>query len=752
MAKDKHQLDTVKSPEYRYDAFISYSHKDEETVEWLYDMLSGYWVPGKGSRRNIFRDDDSLSAGILNERLKTALAESRFLIVCCSQNSAESEYVNIEITEFIKNHPANNVLPCLVGDNADAETFFVPKAIEQIERELGGELFKPDLRGNPAKQRGKALRDATKQALALLAPLLDLPSKEALLDRRAKLRWWATAASIIAVIIAASLFYLSRTDWYQIWKVRGEAAKLVPQSKAPAATEWLRALALANRAKEAFDLAVEVKDPVDRSIAISAINNALTELAKRDPKLTLPDQMPQPDALVDNTTDPLATLHSIKKLRSSADDFVRAAVEFSIENHSRETRKLAATSKELAYKVQQEIIHSPLLHRALVEAARKAEGNEDAMKTALDAMLPGSVEEIFPAEILNLVISRKFGEAIAAARKIKEPDKKVQSLLVISAMAHKDGNRQAVNDAAREAYASARIIKDGSLRSTAFAAIANALNEVDEKLLAAQAADEALAIALRPGDSSSQIYNLVSLANLFIQMNDRERAGKALDGILEEAKGFKPSLFKVSYLPMAAPVIVKLGRQEEALAIIRKSQSPDDRVQSILALAKAMGESGYKNEAAHLAGEAFAMSRQVESEEDRAKALYAVAHIMSKLDKNDDTKRVADEFMAAVRKMSDPQEHDEAINGIARILSEAGKINEAFDSISRMRQDESRSKAFSALAIDAAGKQKYRLARQIADRCWVSDHRLSAYAAILLDYAKSRNPALVDMPNAIPEK
>lgn len=94
----------------RYYAFISYSHKDSEWAKWLQHELEYYQLPATlngreglpTSFRPIFRDEDELSGGELKPQISKALADSEFLIVICSPNSAQSKYVNSEIKEFIE--------------------------------------------------------------------------------------------------------------------------------------------------------------------------------------------------------------------------------------------------------------------------------------------------------------------------------------------------------------------------------------------------------------------------------------------------------------------------------------------------------------------------------------------------------------------------------------------------------------------------------------------------------------------------
>ncbi|MBP5257441.1 MAG: toll/interleukin-1 receptor domain-containing protein, partial [Prevotella sp.] len=103
----------------KYFAFISYSHKDSEMAKWLqhefeyYDLSSTLFEVRKDLRkedfpasfRPVFRDEDELAGGDLKPQISEALAASEYLIVVCSPNSAQSNYVDSEIKEFISLSP-----------------------------------------------------------------------------------------------------------------------------------------------------------------------------------------------------------------------------------------------------------------------------------------------------------------------------------------------------------------------------------------------------------------------------------------------------------------------------------------------------------------------------------------------------------------------------------------------------------------------------------------------------------------------
>ena len=97
----------------RYQAYISYSHKDEKWATWLHKALESYRVPrrlvGRKLARGtipkriapIFRDREELpTAADLGKVVNRALRESTNLIVICSPNAAGSRWVNEEILTF----------------------------------------------------------------------------------------------------------------------------------------------------------------------------------------------------------------------------------------------------------------------------------------------------------------------------------------------------------------------------------------------------------------------------------------------------------------------------------------------------------------------------------------------------------------------------------------------------------------------------------------------------------------------------
>ena len=114
--------------QYKYKAFITYAHRDEERARWLRKKLENFRVPkhliGKNSQFGpvpsrlypIFRDRDELAgAAQLGPLIEQALHDSSHLIVLCSPHAVKSRWVNEEIRMFKAMGKADRVL-CLVID------------------------------------------------------------------------------------------------------------------------------------------------------------------------------------------------------------------------------------------------------------------------------------------------------------------------------------------------------------------------------------------------------------------------------------------------------------------------------------------------------------------------------------------------------------------------------------------------------------------------------------------------------------
>lgn len=256
---------------YQYDAFISYRHltPDKPIAEQLQKLLETY-TPPKGfekgadaSKLRIFRDETELpTSSDLGNDIKTALEQSRFLIVVCSRCFQNSKWCMQELEYFKSLHNGNNdnILTLWVGDinerprfpdtlrfkdkkvlNPDGTEFLEPEEIEPLAANVGAESKK------------QAIKKLKTEFLRLAAPLLscsydDLFMRE---QRRQTRRKLTTALSIIGVLIVVAL--LSTTALFKITAQNRELEK----TNAEILVKESEALKLAGDLYGALDSAVQ---------------------------------------------------------------------------------------------------------------------------------------------------------------------------------------------------------------------------------------------------------------------------------------------------------------------------------------------------------------------------------------------------------------------------------------------------------------------------------------------------------------
>ena len=139
--------------DFKFRAFLSYSHADSSTAKWLHGRLEGFTIDkeivGRStatgaipkSLRPVFRDRHDFDAGSsLTEQTLVALSASAALVVLCSPASAKSHAVNEEVRLFKWRHPERPVIPVILdGKPGDALLECFPAAL-RFEVESDGAL------------------------------------------------------------------------------------------------------------------------------------------------------------------------------------------------------------------------------------------------------------------------------------------------------------------------------------------------------------------------------------------------------------------------------------------------------------------------------------------------------------------------------------------------------------------------------------------------------------------------------------
>lgn len=211
-------------------AFISYSHADKAWAEWLHRALESYRLPPKlvgletpvgevpARLTPIFRDRDELpAAGDLTTELRTALAQSMFLVVIASPAAARSRWVNEEVRHFKHLHGEGRVLVLIAGGSpgtGDESECFPPALRMRVDAE--GQVSE-----EPAEPIAADLRpvgDGKRLAkLKLIAGLTGLSLDKLVQREQARRQRRLAAVAAVAAVIAICMSVLTAMA------VRGQA-------------------------------------------------------------------------------------------------------------------------------------------------------------------------------------------------------------------------------------------------------------------------------------------------------------------------------------------------------------------------------------------------------------------------------------------------------------------------------------------------------------------------------------------------
>ena len=202
--------------------FISYNHRDVKWAQWLQKKLEWYRLPTdthnelSDSRyiRPVFRDRDTLTSGVLNDELRNHLEASKYLVVLCSPNSAQSKWVSDEIKAFIETGRLDKIVPFIIDGNPQDYSH------SDITHPLMGECFPLALRqwntehpdkhllGIAVPDNGKT--DRQKAFIRLVAHLLGIEFDTLWQRHKRYIRRMITSLAVL-VVTALALVY-----WFMI--------------------------------------------------------------------------------------------------------------------------------------------------------------------------------------------------------------------------------------------------------------------------------------------------------------------------------------------------------------------------------------------------------------------------------------------------------------------------------------------------------------------------------------------------------
>jgi len=225
--------------DFKYWAFISYSHQDDAVAGWVHRNIERFRVPrrliGRPSRDGtmpsrlapVFRDREELpGASNLGEKISDAIQRSRYLIVVCSPHAAVSHWVNEEIRLFKSLGREDRVLAVIVDGEPGASAAKGKGLLECFPEALRFHV-EPDgtITDQPTEpiaadfRKGKDGR--SRGLLKLLAGILDVGFDE-LRQREQRRRFWLRVRlGVLATLVVASLAAV----WYRGYQETRDAER-----------------------------------------------------------------------------------------------------------------------------------------------------------------------------------------------------------------------------------------------------------------------------------------------------------------------------------------------------------------------------------------------------------------------------------------------------------------------------------------------------------------------------------------------
>lgn len=212
---------------YKYNAFISYRHisPDKEIADKLQKKLENYKPPKQlinGKRAvnwHIFRDETELpTSSNLSEDIKTALEDSEYLIVVCSESTKKSRWCMEEIEYFKQIHNGNNAnIVTLVAEGNPEDVFpdalcneLIPVTDDEGNVTYQNHVIEPLAANVASKNLKTSLKKLNTEFLRIAAPILGCGYDE-LYNRNQKkrIKRLLTASAIVMACLFAFGLYTS---------------------------------------------------------------------------------------------------------------------------------------------------------------------------------------------------------------------------------------------------------------------------------------------------------------------------------------------------------------------------------------------------------------------------------------------------------------------------------------------------------------------------------------------------------------
>ena len=201
-------VETDNKPDSEYVAFISYSHRDAQWAKWIQRAIERYKLPAAFANEHglprrlgkVFRDREELSTGQnLGDHLTAALDKSENLVVICSPNAVNSQWVCQEIEYFKALGRGDRIFGLLVDGGAEA---LPPPLLTDVE----GNPLEP-LAADPRKVADGQRLAKLKIISGILGTNLDQLAQRERARQRQQRGLFLAAANVFLLAIGSALYF-----------------------------------------------------------------------------------------------------------------------------------------------------------------------------------------------------------------------------------------------------------------------------------------------------------------------------------------------------------------------------------------------------------------------------------------------------------------------------------------------------------------------------------------------------------------
>ena len=213
--------DVQECTDYHYEAFISYRHlpRDRKVAIRLERSIEGMHIPKEvrssadAPKRlgKLFRDEDELpTSASLSKQIEDALTHSKYLIVICSPQTNESQWVTREVELFASLHGRERILVALAeGEPVES---FPPLLLSRVAKDEQGAMQTIPQEPLAADFRSDGRREFSSESLRIAAALIGCGYDD--LRQRTRIRRMRIIALVTTVVALVSMAF-GALSWHQ---------------------------------------------------------------------------------------------------------------------------------------------------------------------------------------------------------------------------------------------------------------------------------------------------------------------------------------------------------------------------------------------------------------------------------------------------------------------------------------------------------------------------------------------------------